>query len=90
MNGFFVLDVPEFTPLVDAALRLENCKAHPKRGNYRFVEFQTRLDIRRGDTQMTEAIWYSCLTGGLIGKIVRFDEESLTLVATNEPILGPE
>lgn len=90
MNGFFVLDVPEFSSLVDAALRSGNCKEHPKKGHYRFVEFQNEVEIRRSDTEMTEAVWYGCLTGGLVGKIAHFDSEWLKLIATNEPILGAE
>ncbi len=90
MSGFFVLDVPEFAPLVNAALKSGACKEHAKKGNYRFVEFQNEVEIRRSDTLMTEAVWYGCLTGGLIGKILQFDGERLKLVATNEPILGPE
>lgn len=89
MSGFFVLDVPEFAPLIAAALKSPNCKAHPKRNDYHFVEFQNEIEIRRSDTQMTEAVWYGCLTGGLIGKITQFDGEWLKLAATNEPILGP-
>ncbi|MDH7795934.1 MULTISPECIES: hypothetical protein [unclassified Beijerinckia] len=87
MTGFFVLDVPEFAPLVAAAQLASHVTVHPVRGNYRFVEFAGALDIRRSDTGLNEAVWFGCLTGGLCGKIVRFDAEQLSLVATNEPVL---
>ncbi|HEV2571432.1 hypothetical protein [Methylocella sp. CPCC 101449] len=87
MTGFFVLDVPEFAPLVAAAGRAPNVTVHPVRGSYRFVEFDGALDIRRSDTGLNEAVWFGCLTAGLCGKIVRFDAEQLSLIATNEPVL---
>jgi hypothetical protein len=88
MSGFFVLDVPEFASIVDAASSNADCRVHPLAGGYRFVEFETELEIRRADTRMNEAVWFGCLTGGLIGKIASFDSDRLKLVSTNEPILG--
>jgi hypothetical protein len=88
MSGFYVLDVPEFSSLVDAAMKSGRCKVHPKRGYYQFVEFENEIEILRHDTSMSEAVWYGCLTGGLDGKIAHFDSDRLKLIATNEPILG--
>jgi hypothetical protein len=90
MNGFFILDVPEFQSLIGAALESGQCRVHGKRGHYRFVEFENEVDILRGNTDMSEAVWFGCLTGGLCGKIVRFDAQQITLRATNEPILKSE
>jgi hypothetical protein len=87
MTGFFVLDVPEFASLIAAAQRAASCVVHPLAGGYRFVEFDNEIEIRRSDTQMNEAVWFGCLTAGLIGKIARFDKDILKLVATNEPIV---
>jgi hypothetical protein len=87
MTGFFVLDVPEFTSLIAAAQKAAPCIVHPLSAGYRFVEFENEIEIRRSDTQMNEAVWFGCLTAGLIGKIARFDKDILKLVATNEPIV---
>jgi hypothetical protein len=87
MTGFFVLDVPEFASLIAAAQKAAPCVVHPLVGGYRFVEFDNEIEIRRSDTQMNEAVWFGCLTAGLIGKIARFDRDILKLVATNEPIV---
>jgi hypothetical protein len=89
MTGFFVLDVPEFKSLIAAAQKNAACVVHPLIAGYRFVEFENEIEIRRCDTQMNEAVWFGCLTAGLIGKIAKFDKDSLKLVATNEPILMP-
>jgi hypothetical protein len=88
MSGFYVLDVPEFSSLIDAAMASGRCKVGRKRGHYRFVEFETEIEILRRHTRMNEAVWYGCLTGGLDGRIVHFDGDRLKLAATNEPILG--
>jgi hypothetical protein len=88
MSGFYVLDVPEFSALVEAARKSGRCTVHPKRGYYQFVEFDTEIEILRRDTGMKEAVWYGCLTAGLDGKITHFDRDRLKLAATNEPIIG--
>ena len=86
MSGFFVLDVPEFAPLTKAAAQIHDCVVHPAVGGYRFVQFSGAIDIRRQDTGLNEAVWFGCLTGGLDGKIDRFDRDVIRLVETNEPI----
>ena len=88
MSGFFVLDVLEFSPLIRVAERTAGCKIHPPLNGYWFVEFKDAMTIRRSDTSMSEAVWFGCLTAGLIGKITKFDNDVLVLNATNEPILG--
>jgi hypothetical protein len=87
MSGFFVLDVPEFAPMIAIAARRENCTVHPLVGGYRFIEFQNEIEITRAETRMVEALWFGCLTAGLIGKIVKFDSISIRLIATNEPVI---
>lgn len=88
MSGFYVLNVPEFASLVEAAMKSGRCRLHPRIGHYQFVEFENEIEILRSDTRMNEAVWYGCMTGGLDGKISCFDSERLKLTATNEPILG--
>jgi hypothetical protein len=90
MSGFYVLAVPEFSSLIDAAMKSGGCTVHPKHGHYQFVEFENEIEIMRYDTRMNEAVWFGCLTGGLDGKIAHFDRDRLKLVATNEPILEVE
>ena len=87
MSGFYVLDVPEFEPVVEAARTLERCRVHTSRGGYRFVEFDGEIEISRAATGLTEAVWFGCLTGGLDGKIVRFDTKGIRLAPTNEPVI---
>ena len=85
MSGFFVLDVPEFEALVEAARRNDRCKVHPAKAGYHFVEFHDSMTLERSETGLNEAVWFGCMTGGLDGKIAVFSSGRLELVATNEP-----
>ena len=88
MSGFYLLDVPEFEPLVQAAAKITRCKVHDVIAGYRFVEFDREITIRRNDTGLEAAVWFGCLTAGLDGKIAEFTIDEIRLVATNEPILA--
>lgn len=87
MSGFYVLDVPEFAAVVAAAGALERCRVHDPRGGYIFVEFDGEIEIAREATGLGAAVWFGCLTGGLDGRIVRFDATRIRLAPTNEPVL---
>lgn len=89
MSGFYILDVPEFAPMLEAARRSDRCTVHPVVGGYRLVEFHGEIEITREETGLGEAVWFGCLTGGLDGRIVSFTEESIRLAPTNEPVLPP-
>lgn len=86
MSGFYVLDVPEFSPVARAAEQIPDCIVHPAVGGYRYVQFSGAIDIRRQATGLSEAVWFGCLTGGLDGKIDTFNSELIRLVETNEPV----
>lgn len=87
MSGFYVLDVPEFAPVVAAARGLASCRVHPPLAGYIRVEFDGEVEIARAATGLGEAVWFGCLTGGLDGKIVTFDTERIRLAPTNEPVV---
>ena len=87
MPGFYVLDVPEFGPLVEAARRTARCRVHDVKAGYRLIEFADTLTIERRDTGLAAAVWFGCLTAGLDGRIAELSAERLSLVATNEPIV---
>jgi hypothetical protein len=80
-----VLDVPEFAPLLLAARRLATCQVHAPRAGYVLVEFDGEIELNRSDTGMTEAVWFGCLTGGLDGSILSFNETHLTLAPAARP-----
>ena len=81
MSGFFVLDVPEFAPIIEAARALKNCKVNPARAGYVLVEFSGEVVIERHRASMSEAVWFGCMTGGLEGKIISLDAEKIRLAS---------
>ena len=87
MSGFYVLDVPEFAAMVAEARKLGNCRVHSVCRGYIYVEFDGVVEIERAATNLSEAVWFGCLTGGLSGKIVSFDAERIKLAPTNEPVV---
>jgi hypothetical protein len=87
MSGFYILDVPEFASILREVVRSGRGRAHPMVAGYTFVEFDGEIELLRRSTDVTEAVWFGCLTAGLDGKIAEFTSERLRLVATNEPIL---
>jgi hypothetical protein len=87
VSGFYVLDVPEFAPMISAARKLDTCRVHKVRRGYIYVEFDGVMEIERAATNLSEAVWFGCLTGGLNGKIVQFDNSGIKLAPTNEPVI---
>jgi len=77
MADLYIMNVPEFSVLADAARR---CGAIvTDLGDYLHASSPTRrLAIRRED-QVRPAIWFAALTGGYTGTITRFDADELWL-----------
>ena len=80
MPAIFVLDVPEFRPIVDFARKAEGFRVTgPKKGYFK-VEADRTLTLNRKTLGFKPAVWHGSLTGGLVGRIERFDNETLVLV----------
>lgn len=75
MPGLYVLDVPEFAPLVDAARRRNDLEiTGPKAGYFR-IATEGQLRIRRAETGLPEALWFSAFTAGYDGEELVIDSE---------------
>lgn len=78
MAAIYVLDVPEFLPLVrgssEAGLQVEG----PTHGYYRIRA--PRIVLRRKALGLKYPIWFGALTGGLEGRIAQFDRDTLEVV----------
>ena len=84
MPAIFVLDVPEFMPLVDNARATAGCKVSgPARGYFR-LEAHPTLTFRRRELGFKPAVWHGALTGGLIGSITHFDNDLLVIAEEAE------
>jgi hypothetical protein len=80
MVTLFVLQVPEFAPLRDAAARKKLVTVESGR-RYTRISASSELILTRAETGLGKAVWYGALTGGYSGKIVRFDDDELRIVS---------
>tara|TARA_B100000315_G_C14512537_1_gene557662 strand:+ start:238 stop:477 length:240 start_codon:yes stop_codon:yes gene_type:complete len=78
MPVLYVVDVPEFQPLVDYARNAPELTVS-KQANYHKIEAAGELVIHREATGMDAAIWFGGLVGGYEGKIVEFSEDVLRI-----------
>ena len=79
MPEVFVLDVPEFHPLVEAARALPGCRVDGPRLGYWRLKSDAPLTFRRKELGFKPAVWHGALTGGLVGAIGRFDNDELVI-----------
>ena len=79
MPSIFVLNVPEFLPMVEHARGVTSCKVDgPRLGYFRITGTPT-LSFKRRDLGFKPAVWHGALTGGLVGRITHFDNDTLTI-----------
>jgi hypothetical protein len=75
MPSLYVLDVPEFAPLVEAARRKDGLEiAGPKAGYFRIAS-DGQLRIQRAETGLPEALWFGAFTAGYDGEELVIDSE---------------
>ena len=79
MPTIFVLDVPEFRPLVDHAREVPGCRVDGPRLGYFRIARKAALEFQRKQLGFKPAVWHGALTGGLVGRITHFDNDRLTI-----------
>lgn len=77
--SIFVLDVPEFAPLVEAARKQPEYTTTETAEGYVRIDGNPGLVFRRKAVGFTHALWYGAFTGGLIGRITQFDKDALVV-----------
>lgn len=80
MPRIHVLDVPEFAGIVECARACADLTVTPTRHGYVTIVGQNELRFDRRACGFKPAIWYSCLCGGIDGKIAEFGRDSLRIV----------
>lgn len=75
MATLYVLDVPEFAPLVQAA---QAALKVTRNGDY-FAVRGDEVRIARKATGLRKSIWYGALTGGFEGRLAKFDDDELVI-----------
>ncbi len=79
MPSIFVLNVPEFLPLVEHARRQAECRVEGPRLGYFRISGSPTLSFKRKELGFKPAVWHGALTGGLVGRITHFDNDTLSI-----------
>ena len=83
MVTLYVLDVPEFLPIVECA-RAGGCEITKFEQGYYRIQAPSEIVLNRKEMQMKPAVWYGLFTGGLIGEIKV--AATRRVVGTNKPL----
>ena len=76
MPSLFVLDVPEFAPLIAGAATGHSVQ---RRAGYAIVKSTDKVIVERAKSGLGDAVWFGALTGGYEGRIVEFSAERLVI-----------
>jgi hypothetical protein len=86
MAVIYVVDVPEFTPIVEAARRNPDCTVSEVTKGYYKITTSGEVTFNRKEMKMKPALWYGIFTGGLNGEIKSFGRDEVTVIGTNKPL----
>jgi len=86
MVVLYVLDVPEFLPIVESARNMPECRITRSDKGYYKIEAPSQIVLNRKAMNMKPAVWYGLFTGGLNGEIVEFGREEVRVVSTNRSL----
>lgn len=75
----FVLDVPEFSALIDVARNTDGYTATALGNGYVRIDGNPNINFHRKALGFKPAVWYGALTGGLAGRIEQFDMDALLI-----------
>ena len=79
MPTLFIPDVPEFSPIVRHCQQDASFTVTGPRLGYLRISRAGHITLERKALGFKHALWYSCLTGGMMGKVQRFDHEALVI-----------
>jgi len=82
--SIYVLDVPEFAALVEGARGKDGYTVTRVRDGYVRIDGDPDIAFQRKELGFKPALWYGALTGGLLGRIERFDMETLVVAAEEQ------
>jgi len=86
MIRVYVLNVPEFTPLVDTARTMPQCRVSGPEKDYFIIEADSAITFNRKDMKMKPAVWYGIFTSGLEGEIDEFGRDEVRVIGTNRAL----
>ncbi len=86
MVVLYVLDVPEFLPIVENTRKMPECTISRSDKGYYTIVSPTEIRLNRKALNMKPAVWYGLFTGGMNGEIAEFGREEVRVVGTNRPL----
>jgi hypothetical protein len=81
MPRLFVLDVPEFQPVLAAARRRPDLTVEGPKAGYFCIAAAREIALTREETALPEALWFGAVTGGYDGGALELDAAQLRIVA---------
>ena len=79
LASIFVLDVPEFEPLVNASRGVPGCRVDGPVDGYWHVSSAEPIVFERKPLGLVPALWNAALTGGFDGDVKVFDRNRLEI-----------
>jgi hypothetical protein len=86
MVVIYVLDVPEFIPIVTAVRSKPDYVVTLSGKGYWRIEAPTEIVLNRREMGLKPAVWYGIFTGGLNGEIASFGRDEVRVVGTNKAL----
>lgn len=86
MPAIYVLDVPEFLPIIEAARGKADCVVTRCDAGYWRVEAPGEIVLNRREMGLKPAVWYGIFTGGLNGEIAAFGRDEVRVIGTNREL----
>ncbi|KFC64822.1 hypothetical protein FG93_05112 [Bosea sp. LC85] len=86
MVVLYVLDVPEFLPIVEACRKFGHCRIAKSDEGYYRIQASGEITLNRKAMQLKPAIWYGLFTGGMNGEIAEFGRETVRVIGTNKEL----
>ncbi|RJF95482.1 VOC family protein [Noviherbaspirillum saxi] len=77
--SIYVLNVPEFSTLIDYAKEGNRYRITALENNYVRIDGVPELSFNRKQLRFNPAVWYGALTGGFQGRITKFDRDDLVI-----------
>lgn len=81
MPAIYVVNLEEFLPVVEGCRKLGYRVNGPQQGYWK-IDSEQDIKLIRKEMGLGPALWYTCLAGGIRGKIVDYGRESLTIQGT--------
>lgn len=82
----YLLDVPEFKPILEAARHKRDWIVSGPDSDYYRIEATDEIILERREMKLKPAVWYGIFTGGMNGEIAEWNRDIVRVIPTNKPL----